>query len=187
MIYQENRSFDHYFGAYQPPGGGAVEGLLDIDGRIDPRFTGLQKNAAGAPYGLFAVALSVPGFANAVLENRPFHFSPSSRPEIMFRGTRCIISSACSRRSTAGIWITSWLSLCPARMSSSIMSTTATRPDDARRSTPSGAVLGFYMRDDLPDYYHLADEYVLFDHFFQAMSGGSTGNALYLTAARSAV
>ena len=42
------------------------------------------------------------------------------------------------------------------------------------------------MREDLPSYYHLADEYVLFDHFFQAMSGGSTGNALYLVAARSA-
>ncbi len=55
------------------------------------------------------------------------------------------------------------------------------------QSTPSGAVLGFYTRDDLPRYHHLADEYVLFDHFFQAMSGGSTGNALYLAAARSAV
>ena len=47
-------------------------------------------------------------------------------------------------------------------------------------------MLGFYTREDLPGYHHLADEYVLFDHFFQAMSGGSTGNALYLAAARSA-
>ena len=54
------------------------------------------------------------------------------------------------------------------------------------QSTPSGAVLGFYTRADLPHYHRLADEYVLFDHFFQAMSGGSTGNALYLAAARSA-
>jgi len=53
-------------------------------------------------------------------------------------------------------------------------------------STPSGAVLGFYTREDLPGYHRLADEYVLFDHFFQAMSGGSTGNALYLVAGRSA-
>ena len=53
-------------------------------------------------------------------------------------------------------------------------------------STPSAAVLGFYTREDLPGYYRLADEYVLFDHFFQAMSGGSTGNALYLVAGRSA-
>src|SRR5271170_6006299 len=43
VIYQENRSFDHYFGAYRPPGGGTVAGLLDSDGRVDPRFTGLQK------------------------------------------------------------------------------------------------------------------------------------------------
>jgi len=52
-------------------------------------------------------------------------------------------------------------------------------------TSPSGAVLGFYRREDLPDYHRLADEYVLFDHFFQAMSGGSTGNALYLVAGRS--
>jgi len=49
VIYQENRSFDHYFGAYRPPGGGAVAGLLDAAGQVDPRFTGIQKNPAGAP------------------------------------------------------------------------------------------------------------------------------------------
>jgi phospholipase C len=53
-------------------------------------------------------------------------------------------------------------------------------------SSPSGAVLGYYTRDDIPNYHRLADDYVLFDHFFQAMSGGSTGNALYLAAGRSA-
>ena len=42
-------------------------------------------------------------------------------------------------------------------------------------STPSGAVVGYYTRADLPFYHHLADEYVLCDNFFQAMSGGSTG------------
>jgi Phosphoesterase family len=34
VIYQENRTFDHYFGAYQPPSGGAVDGLLDANGHI---------------------------------------------------------------------------------------------------------------------------------------------------------
>ena len=48
------------------------------------------------------------------------------------------------------------------------------------------ACSAFITREDLPHYHRLADEYVLFDHFFQAMSGGSTGNALYLAAARSA-
>ncbi len=57
VIYQENRSFDHYFGAYQRPGGGAVAGLLDREGRIDARFTGLQKNAAGRSVRLSASPL----------------------------------------------------------------------------------------------------------------------------------
>jgi phospholipase C len=48
-------------------------------------------------------------------------------------------------------------------------------------------VVGYYTRADLPFYHHLADEYVLCDNFFQAMSGGSTGNALYLVSGRSAV
>ncbi|EGQ60499.1 phosphoesterase family protein, partial [Acidithiobacillus sp. GGI-221] len=51
-------------------------------------------------------------------------------------------------------------------------------------SRPSGAVLGYYTRQDVPFYHALADHYVLFDHFHQAMFGGSTGNALFLAAAR---
>jgi len=76
VIYQENRSFDHYFGAYQPPGGGEVAGLLDNDGRVDARFTGLQKNAAGVPYGHLPLPWQLPGFANATIDNRPFHLGP---------------------------------------------------------------------------------------------------------------
>jgi phospholipase C len=78
VIYQENRSFDHYFGAYRPPGGGAVAGLMDNDGRVDPRFTGLQKNPAGVPYGHLPLPWQLPGFAKATIDNRPFHLSPSS-------------------------------------------------------------------------------------------------------------
>jgi hypothetical protein len=51
VVFQENRSFDHYFGAYRPARGGAVAGLLDREGRVDARFAGLQKNPAGVPYG----------------------------------------------------------------------------------------------------------------------------------------
>ena len=81
VIYQENRSFDHYFGAYQRPGGGAVAGLLDREGRVDARFTGLQKNAAGVPYGYLPLPYELPGFANALIENRPFHLTPYISPE----------------------------------------------------------------------------------------------------------
>lgn len=54
-------------------------------------------------------------------------------------------------------------------------------------SAPTGPVLGYYDRVDIPLYHQLADRHVLFDHFFQAMSGGSTGNALYLAAARTCI
>ena len=43
-------------------------------------------------------------------------------------------------------------------------------------------MLGFYTREDIPDHHRLTDEYVLFDPFFQALSGGSTCNALYRVA-----
>jgi len=34
VIFQENRAFDHYFGAYRPAGGGQVANLLDGEGNI---------------------------------------------------------------------------------------------------------------------------------------------------------
>jgi phospholipase C len=188
VIFQENRSFDHYFGAYQPPGGGVVAGLLDREGQVDPRFTGLQKNAAGVPYGYLPVPFQVPGFQNALIENRPFHLAPyipagNNVPwdpmHHFFRMWAQMDNGAMDRFVTLAL---------PGHHTLREKGP-VTDPVDMMfaQSTPSGAVLGFYTRDDLPFYHHLADEYVLFDHFFQAMSGGSTGNALYLAAARSAI
>ncbi len=187
VIYQENRSFDHYFGAYQPPGGGAVAGLLDREGQVDARFTGLQKNAAGAPYGYLPVPYQLPGFADArarkpAVSSDPLHPARRQRavgPDAPFLPhVRADQSRQDGPLRGAGA----------ARQARVFRQGAGQRPgpDDVAQSTPSGAVLGFYTREDLPYYHRLADEYVLFDHFFQAMSGGSTGNALYLVAARSA-
>jgi len=188
VIFQENRSFDHYFGVYQPPGGGAAAGLLDHDGELDPRFTGLQKNAAGVPYGYLPVPFQVPGFQDALLENRPFHLAPYipaghnvpwDPMHHFFRMWVQMDNGAMDR----------FVALALPGHHALRETGPVTDPVEMMfaQSTPSGAVLGFYTRDDLPFYHHLADEYVLFDHFFQAMAGGSTGNALYLAAARSAV
>ncbi len=187
VIYQENRSFDHYFGAYRPPGGGAVAGLLDKDGKIDRRFTGLQKNAAGVPYVTLPLPYQVPGFQNALLDNRPFPLAPYIPPgdnlpwdpaHHFFRMVAQIDGGLMDR----------FVALALVGHHRLVEEGAVSNPADMMfaQSTPSGAVLGFYTREDLPAYHHLADEYVLFDHFFQAMSGGSTGNALYLAAARSA-
>ncbi|HEU0157441.1 MAG TPA: alkaline phosphatase family protein [Stellaceae bacterium] len=188
VIFQENRSFDHYFGAYKPANGGAVANLLDKEGNIDVRFTGLQKNAAGAPYKYLPAPYAVPGFAGALLDNRPFHLAPY------------IPAGANVLWDPQHHFFRMWAQMDNGAMDRFVALALAGKhelmgegpPTDPVRqmfaqSTPSGAVVGFYDRSDLPDYHHLADEYVLLDHFFQAMSGGSTGNALYLVAARSAV
>jgi phospholipase C len=188
VIFQENRSFDHYFGAYRPPNGGTVEGLLDRDGKIDRRFDGLQKSAAGAPYKYLPVPYQIPGFAGARLENRPFHLSAYIPPghnvpwdplHHFFRMFAQVDQGKMDYFvALAATGKHAFLDKSHEMTAAEMM---------FAESTPSAAVLGFYTRDDLPDYYRLADEHVLFDHFFQAMSGGSTGNALYLVAARSAV
>ena len=187
VLFQENRSFDHYFGAYRPPGGGTFAGLLDKDGQVDPRFAGLQKNPAGVAYPYLPVPYQVPGFAGAALDNRPFHLAPyipsgSNVPwdpaHNFFRMFAQMNHGQMDR----------FVALALRGNHVFADKEGGANPAQAMMasSTPSGAVLGFYTRDDLPHYHHLADEYVLFDHFFQAMSGGSTGNALYLAAARSA-
>jgi phospholipase C len=188
VIYQENRSFDHYFGAYRNPNGNStVANLLDSQGNIDTRFTGLQKNPAGIPYNYLPVPQDIAGFYGALLENRPFHLAPylpatdnvTWDPTHNFYRMFAQVDGGRMDQFVA-------LALNAHAASSSEVDVDATRLRFAL-SKPSGAVVGFYTRDDIPNYHRLADEYVLFDNFFQAMSGGSTGNALYLVAARSAV
>jgi len=188
VIFQENRSFDHYFGAYEPRNGAGVDGLLDRGGKVHPRFTGLQKSATGAPYTHLPLPYQVPGFANALLENRPFHLAPYipaasnvawDPMHHFFRMFAQIDGGKMDYFVALALGGKhAFFDKPPEGDPAALM---------LAQSTPSGAVLGFYARADLPDYHHLADEYVLFDRFFQAMSGGSTGNALYLVAARSAV
>ncbi len=187
VIYQENRSFDHYFGAYRPARGGAVDGLLDRDGKIDARFNGWQKNAAGVSYKYLPLPDQIPGFAGALIENRPFSLGPFIPPgdnvpwDPMHQFFRMFAQIDHGKMD---------LFVALALPGKHVLFERARSLSAAQmmlaESTPSGAVLGFYTREDLPDYHRLADEYVLFDRFFQAMSGGSTGNALYLVAARSA-
>ncbi len=187
VIFQENRSFDHYFGAYRSATGAAVDGLLDEHGRVHERFSGLQKNAAGVPYTSLPLPYRIPGFATAQLPNRPFHLGayipananvPWDPLHHFFRMFAQIDGGKMDRFvALAGGGQHAFAS--PDRTLDSVDAMLAD-------STPSGAVLGYYTRDDLPGYHRLADEYVLFDRFFQAMSGGSTGNALYLVAGRSA-
>jgi phospholipase C len=187
VIFQENRAFDHYFGAYQPPSGAKVNNLLDGEGNIDQRFLGLQKNAAGASYPYLPVPYNIPGFANAQLPNLPFpmaKYIPADSNVLwdpmhhFFRMFAQVNGGKMDRFVALALG-----------GKHDFFDKPSTDPADMMmaESTPSGAVVGYYTRADLPFYHHLADEYVLCDNFFQAMSGGSTGNALYLVSGRSAV
>ncbi len=192
VIYQENRSFDHYFGTYRNPRGNptSIANLLDAEGRIDARFTGLQKNPAGIPYNYLPVPQDIAGFHEALLENRPFPLAPyiPATDNVAWDPTHNFFRMFAQ---VDGGRMDQFVSLALAKHPAHPAALSEADIDSVRLSfdlsKPSGAVLGFYTRDDIPHYHALADDYVLFDNFFQAMSGGSTGNALYLVAARSAV
>jgi phospholipase C len=159
--------------------------LLDADGRIRADFTGLQRSATGLPYAFLPMP-GIPGFARGPLENRPFHLGAyvSAEDNVPFDPMHAFyhmfaqINRGHMDRFVALAEVGKHEFIGTGRVPTSLQRLLAA-------STPSGVVLGFYNREDLPGYHALADEYVLCDHFFQAMSGGSTGNALYLVAARS--
>lgn len=188
VIYQENRSFDHYFGTYQSPSGAAVDTLLDRNGKVDRRFTGLQKNPAGVVYSYLPVPSDIPGFDGAMLPNAPFPLAPYIPaghnvpwdPSHHFFRMFAQINSGRMDQFVA-------LALEKKHHPFRDLTEAARVRTLLAESKPSGAVLGYYTRDDIPDYHRLADNYVLFDRFFQAISGGSTANALYIVAGRSAV
>ncbi|MEY2340829.1 phospholipase C [Acidithiobacillus sp. IBUN Pt1247-S3] len=189
VIFQENRSFDHYFGTFQPRNGQSVINLLDRDGKIDARFQGLQKNPAGIPYGNLPLPTEIPGFQNVELPNAPFHLAPY----IPAKGT--------VRWDPRHRFFRMMAEVNNGKMDRFVALATGSHQrlsrDELKKLTPaqiafdlarpSGPVLGHYTGADLPFYHGVAHNYVLFDHFYQAMSGGSTGNALYLAACQSCV
>lgn len=189
VIYQENRSFDHYFGTYRNPhGNSTVANLLDSEGKVDARFTGLQKNPAGIPYNYLPVPQDIAGFYPALLENRPFHLAPylPADHNVVWDPTHNFFRMFAQIN---GGKMDEFVAMALVQKPANTAGLSKVDPVELSfdLSKPSGAVVGYYTRDDLPHYHALADEYVLFDNFFQAMSGGSTGNALYFAAARSAV
>ena len=188
VIYQENRSFDHYFGTYQHPHGAPVENLLNGRGQIDARFTGLQVNVAGIPYQQLPLPEGIPAFGSALLENRPFAlrpYLPANRNTPWDPEHRFFRMFAQMDRGRMDRFVALAGGRHHPRFNTAKMRRIPPREALFEAAKPNGAVLGYYGRQDIPDYHRLADEYILCDQFFQAMSGGSTGNALYLVAARS--
>lgn len=55
-----------------------------------------------------------------------------------------------------------------------------------RRAQDGRLAMGYYDEQDLPYYWNIADEYVLFDNFFSSVHGGSFDNHMYWVAAQTA-
>ena len=53
----------------------------------------------------------------------------------------------------------------------------------AESGDPTNQAMGYYTDEDLPYYWNIAKEYVLFDKFFTSAGGGSVWNHLYWVAA----
>ena len=189
VIFQENRSFDHYFGTFQPKNGQQVINLLDREGKIDSRFMGLQKNPAGISYANLPLPTEIPGFTEVSLANQPFHLAPyipangNVRWDPKHRFFR-MMAEVNNGKMDLFVALAGGAHTHLSRDEFRQMTPAQIAFDLAR---PSGPVLGHYTAVDLPFYHRAAHEFVLFDHFYQAMSGGSTGNALYLAACRSCV
>ncbi len=190
VIFQENRSFDHYFATYRNPRGGrTVNNLLNAAGVVDPKFTNMQKNPEGIAYNYLPLPADIPGFQNAALENKPFPLNPyipasANVPWDPSHNFHRMFAQVDKGRMDQFVALAMHNPKAPPATPELLTADTARIAFEL--SKPSGAVLGYYERADIPHYHALADEYVLFDNFFQAMSGGSTGNALYLAAGRSA-
>ena len=55
-----------------------------------------------------------------------------------------------------------------------------------QRNQDGRLAMGYYDGTDIPYYWNLADQYVLFDHFFSSAKGGGSVNRLFAIAANSA-
>lgn len=189
VIFQENRSFDHYFGTYRAPGGAKPVNLLDAQGKVDRRFLGLQKNPAGIAYSVLPMPIDVPSLQRSLFRNLPFHIGPyvSATQNIKWDPQHRFFRMSAEINNGKMDHFVALATGSRTHLSRADLKSFSAEMLDFDLSRPSGPVLGFYDRTDIPFYHKLADRYTLFDHFFQAMTGGSTGNALYLAAARSCV
>jgi len=154
VLFLENRTFDHLFGTY--PG---VEGL---DG-----YRGRQADKNGVEYPGLPLALGRDGKPDprfpSDLPNAPFPlqkyvapFDPTNNPVHRFYHMQRQYAAGAD-----GIAMGKWVA----------------------EGTSGGTSMGFFDRYASPAQWKLAEEFVLLDHWFQGIHGGSFANHFYLISA----
>ena len=154
VLFLENRTFDHLFGTY--PG---VEGLDSYRGR--------QADKNGVEYPGLPLALGRDGKPDprfpSDLPNAPFPlqkyvapFDPTNNPVHRFYHMQRQYAAGAD-----GIAMGKWVA----------------------EGTSGGTSMGFFDRYASPAQWKLAEEFVLLDHWFQGIHGGSFANHFYLISA----
>ncbi|MFQ5502377.1 MAG: phospholipase C [Phycisphaerae bacterium] len=164
IIYQENRSFDHYYGTF--PG---VNGILSPDGQIKPELMGLQVDGQGIPFD--TTSNPMPGFQAIPpgLANEPFHLSTYYPSSVK---TADPTHGFDTMRTQAG-WTSNGPQLGPFPMNRFV---------SAGNTGP--LTISHYSQADIPRYWSLATEWTLADNYFPAAWGPSQLNYQYLIAGR---
>jgi phospholipase C len=151
VLFLENRSFDHLFGTY--PGADGVSA-----------YHGRQADKNGQTYATLPHPLGRDGKPDprfpADLPNAPFPMlrfvgplDPTNNPVHRFYHMQRQYGAGAD-----GIAMGRWVA----------------------EGTSGGATMGYYARPAIPVQWRLAEEFVLLDHFFQGIHGGSFANHFYL-------
>ncbi len=153
VLFMENRSFDHLFGTF--PG---AEGL--------DAYRGRQCDGRGVPYERLPAPLGRDGKPDprlpADLPNAPFRllafvgpFEQTNNPVHRFWHMQRQYGDC------EGVPMGRWVA----------------------EGTSGGMTMGYYERAAIPVQWRLAEEFVLLDHFYQGIHGGSFANHFYLVTA----
>ena len=154
VLFLENRSFDHLFGTY--PG---AEGLAS--------YRGKQADRTGATYPTLPAPLGGDGKPDprfpTDLPNAPFPllrfvgpFDRTNNPVHRFYHMQRQYGAGADGIPT-GKWVA--------------------------EGTSGGGTMGYYERAAIPVQWRLAEEFVLLDHYFQSIHGGSLSNHFFLISA----
>ena len=176
VVMQENRSFDHYFGALPYVPGGPYHGHGGGCARFDHRCVDGLSCRADASGELVCANANVDDDGSVV---HSFHepnycIGPdldhgweASHKELNFAHPADTL-----RSSPADGFV--------------LQNDLTGQPDDGRPETPTDdATMGFYTQDDLPFYYALAQTFAIDDRYFCSVIGPTFPNRAYLMAATS--
>ncbi|HTR64950.1 MAG TPA: alkaline phosphatase family protein [Terriglobales bacterium] len=183
VFLQENRSFDHYFGALRQ--------YWKDNGYPDQQFDGLpQFNPTSGTAPLQGPAPAIPGCDPA----QPFPASQFCQPDPNNLVTSYHMQSVC-QENPSPFWNEShrdWDLADPAGNSAATMNGFAvTAADDARQQSPNLMdtnglrAMGYFTGDDLNYYYFMASNFGTSDRWFSPVMDRTQLNRMYLLAATS--